>query len=169
MRRRHALMAAALPLAGCTPAAVERFATLADAQRAVEALRRGWRSRAGWDLPQTLQHLAQSVEYSLRGFPQPYSAAFQATAGKAAFAWFESRGRMSHSLTEPIPGAPALATGMTPEAAVERLLAALRAFEDHAGPLAPHFAYGALDKPAYARAHLMHLANHWSEFEEIRT
>ena len=40
---------------------------------------------------------------------------------------------------------------------------ALRAFEAHAGPLAPHFAYGALDKPSYARAHLMHLANHWQE------
>ena len=28
--------------------------------------------------------------------------------------------------------------------------------------LAPHFAYGALNKAAYTRAHLMHLANHWN-------
>jgi hypothetical protein len=45
--------------------------------------------------------------------------------------------------------------------AIDRALQALRAFERHAGTLAPHFAYGALDKPAYTRAHLMHLANHW--------
>ena len=35
--------------------------------------------------------------------------------------------------------------------------------EAHTGPLAPHFAYGALDKTQYTRAHLMHLANHWTE------
>ena len=29
--------------------------------------------------------------------------------------------------------------------------------------LAPHFAYGALDKNAYRRAHLMHLADHARE------
>jgi hypothetical protein len=27
----------------------------------------------------------------------------------------------------------------------------------------PHFAYGALDKAQFTRAHLMHLANHWTE------
>jgi hypothetical protein len=27
----------------------------------------------------------------------------------------------------------------------------------------PHFAYGALGKAEYTRAHLMHLANHWAE------
>ena len=70
---------------------------------------------------------------------------------------------MSHSLSEPIPGAPDIAAGQALDAAADRLLAALRAFEAHAGPLAPHFAYGALDKPDYTRAHLMHLANHWQE------
>jgi len=45
----------------------------------------------------------------------------------------------------------------------DRLAASLRAFDAHTGALAPHFAYGALDKPDYLRAHLMHLANHWQE------
>ena len=39
---------------------------------------------------------------------------------------------------------------------------ALQRFDAHTGALQPHFAYGPLDKPAYIRAHLMHLANHWS-------
>ena len=42
-------------------------------------------------------------------------------------------------------------------------MAALRAFESHSGTLAPHFAHAALDKAAHARAHRMHLANHWQE------
>ncbi|HZT56441.1 MAG TPA: DUF1569 domain-containing protein, partial [Burkholderiaceae bacterium] len=56
-----------------------------------------------------------------------------------------------------------LITGQPLGPALERAIAALRAFDAHAGALQPHFAYGALDKPAYTRAHLMHLANHWNE------
>ena len=69
---------------------------------------------------------------------------------------------MRHGLTEPIPGAPALAeTDLT--LAITRLDRAFADFEAHAGPLMPHFAYGALDKAQYTRAHLMHLANHAEE------
>lgn len=121
------------------------------------------RTTGAWDLPQVLHHAAQSVEYSIGGFPQPKPAWFRATLGPLAFAAFSARGRMSHGLAEPIPGAPAVPRGEPLQAAVDRLVAALRAFDAHAGPLAPHFAYGALDKPAYARAHLMHLADHWQE------
>ena len=66
-------------------------------------------------------------------------------------------------LAEPIPGAPAIAQGQPLGPAIDRASAALRAFDAHAGALQPHFAYGALDKAAYTRAHLMHLANHWTE------
>ena len=48
--------------------------------------------------------------------------------------------------------------------AVDRAVQALQAFVAHQGPLAPHFAYGALVKPAYTRAHLMHLSDHWQVF-----
>lgn len=121
------------------------------------------RTTGAWDLAQVLHHAAQSVEYSITGFPQPKPAWFRATVGPLAFSVFSARGRMSHGLAEPIPGAPAIPAGQALAAAVERLVAALRAFEAHAGPLAPHFAYGGLDKPDYARAHLMHLADHWQE------
>ena len=84
--------------------------------------------------------------------------------GPLAFAVFSARGRMSHGLDEPIPGAPAVAQGPPLAAAIERVLRALQRFEQHSGPLQPHFAYGALDKPAFMRAHLMHLDNHWLEF-----
>lgn len=161
-----ALVAAAPTMSACTPRPPDMpaFATTADALRTLEALRKNPpRTTGAWDLAQVLHHAAQSVEYSLGGFPQPKPAWFRATVGPLAFSVFSARGRMRHGLDEPIPGAPAIAAGQALDGAVDRLVAALRAFEAHTGPLAPHFAYGALDKPAYTRAHLMHLANHWDE------
>lgn len=117
---------------------------------------------SSWSLAQMLQHLAQSIEYSMAGFPEMKSAAFRAVVGNLAFAVFNARGAMSHSLTEPIPGAPALDPQVALKDSVQRLLDALTAFEAWSGPLKPHFAYGELDKAQYTRAHLMHLANHWT-------
>ena len=171
MRRRLVLgtvVAAPLGLAACAPPAVKSFASLASAMTAIAALADAparWRTTGTWSLAQTLNHAAQSIEYSMRGFPAPKSALFQATVGRAAFAIFDARGEMSHSLDDPILGAPALAADETIEPAVARALQALRDFEAHRGPLAPHFAYGALDKSQYTRAHLMHLANHWTELK----
>jgi hypothetical protein len=161
------MLGTALPLlAACSPAAVADagFASLPAALATLQALKdKPPRASGAWDLPKVLIHAAQSVEYSLTGFPQPKAAWFRHTVGPAAFAVFSARGRMSHSLSEPIPGAPDIAAGQALDAAADRLLAALNRFESHTGPLAPHFAYGALDKPDYTRAHLMHLANHWQE------
>ena len=138
------------------------FDSLGGALRTLEQLRTDApRMTGAWDLAQVLHHAAQSVEYSMVGFPELKPAWFRASLGSYAFALFNARGQMSHSLDEPIPGAPPLAAGQALAPAIDRVLAALRAFDRHAGTLAPHFAYGALDKPAYARAHLMHLANHW--------
>lgn len=161
-----ASLAAPALLSGCapTPLAAPAFDSMASALKTLAALKRDApRMTGAWDLAQVLHHAAQSVEYSLQGFPAPKPAWFRATVGPAAFSVFSARGRMSHALDEPIPGAPDIAGGQPIEPAIERAIAALQAFEAHTGPLAPHFAYGALDKPSYARAHLMHLANHWQE------
>lgn len=158
--------ASPLLLTACSPAPIDGtgFGSLPAALITLQALKaRPPRATGEWDLPKVLIHAAQSVEYSLSGFPQPKPAWFRHSVGPTAFALFSARGRMSHSLSEPIPGAPDIAAGQALDAAVDRLVAALRAFEAHTGALAPHFAYGALDKPDYARAHLMHLANHWQE------
>ena len=165
MQRRHALGLLAAPalLQACGVNLVQTLPTLAAASKAIEALASGWRSNGTWNLAQTLNHAAQSVEFSLRGFPELKSAFFRATAGRVAFAVFDSRGAMHHSLDEPIPGAPVLSATDALDAAIARALKALQDFEAHAGTLAPHFAYGALDKPQYTRAHLMHLANHWTQ------
>lgn len=142
-----------------------RFKTIGDARRALAGLAaQPPRATGAWSLAQVLNHAAQSVEYSLDGFPQLKPALFRATVGPLAFKVFDARGAMKHPLDQPIPGAPALDAQAPLNQAVQRLLAAFDRFERHPGALQPHFAYGGLDKPAYARAHLMHLAEHWSEF-----
>lgn len=75
---------------------------------------------------------------------------------------------MNHDLAEPIPGAPALQAELSLREAVQRLLDAMQAFAAHRGLLAPHFAYGVLSKSEYQRAHLMHLANHWSQMQSTQ-
>jgi hypothetical protein len=143
-----------------------RFTTVDDARRAVTALAEHPPRMAGaWSLAQVLNHAAQSIEFSLDGFPQPKPAWFRASVGPLAFKLFDARGAMTHPLDQAIPGAPALDAQAPLDLAVQRLLAAFDRFERHMGALQPHFAYGALDKPAYTRAHLMHLADHWAEFQ----
>lgn len=162
-RRELVAMAAAAPLAGCAAGDVKGFAGIAAARKAIEGLASGWRSTGAWSLAQVLDHAAQSIEYSMAGFPEMKSALFRHTVGGAAFAVFKARGAMNHSLDEPIPGAPALAAPDALPAAIERVLKALHDFGAYTGTLRPHFAYGELDKADYTRAHLMHLANHWQE------
>ena len=167
MQRRTVLaagVAAPALLGACDVKPVAVFADIPAALRTLEALSPTARMAEGWTLAQVLEHAAQSVEFSLRGFPQLKPVWFSGTVGKLAFATFDARGRMNHGLSEPIPGAPALAEALPLPDAVARLVKALKDFDAHTGALQPHFAYGALDKGAYARAHLMHLADHWQHY-----
>jgi hypothetical protein len=165
LRRRLIVGAAGVPLAACSVAEVRTFPTLASAVAAIESLARGHRHTGAWSLAQMLQHVAQSIDCSIDGYPQARWALFRKAVGGVAFAAFQARGKMSHALDEPIPGAPALDAQLALPTAISAAQIALRRFEAHAGALAPHFAYGALDKDEYTRAHLMHLANHWLEVE----
>ena len=146
------------------PLASPRFASMGAALDTLAQLRaQSPRMTGAWDLAHVLHHTAQSVEYSMIGFPALNSALFRATLGSYAFALFNAGGQMTHKLSEPIPGAPDIAQGQPLGPAIDHAIAALQAFERFDGPLQPHFAYGTLDKPAFTRAHLMHLANHWNE------
>jgi Protein of unknown function (DUF1569) len=118
----------------------------------------------GWTPAQVFEHLAQSIDYSMIGFPQSKSALFQSTAGAAAIAVFQAKGAMKHGLTDVIPGAPVLVTNGDQDAALDRLLKSLATFDAFSGALKPHFAYGDLDKQKYAAAHAMHVFNHLTEF-----
>ncbi len=115
--------------------------------------------KGDWHASQVLNHLAQSIEYSMTGYPEHKSDGFKNTLGQAAFAVFSLRGKMTHDLLEPIPGAPVLQANQV-TAAFDRLLIALTDFKNFTGHLLPHFAYGELDHQQYTLAHVMHINNH---------
>jgi len=132
----------------------------------LEQLSSGHIEKSGaWNPSQVFNHCAQSVEFSMTGFPQSKSAVFQHSAGRLAFSVFSARGAMSHPLDEVIPGAPELGREGDAAAALDRLAAALRNFESYNGVLKPHFAFGQLGKADYALAHVLHLNNHLQEFQ----
>jgi hypothetical protein len=169
MKRRHWLAIAGVPLATGSAwwwvaerPAVAGMPSIEAALALIDELQRAPRAmRSGWPLAQVLEHCAQSIEYSMDGYPEARSAVFRHTVGALAFGFFDRHGAMRHNLTEAIPGAPALASTDV-VAAGDRLRQALLRFEATEVPMRAHFAYGELDKSAYRRAHLMHVANHFS-------
>lgn len=123
------------------------------------------RAPGAWTPAHIFRHCAQSIDFAMRGFPEMRGFLFRNTAGRLARTVFLSRGYMSHNLNDPIPGAPALSNSDDTAAAIQELLASIRRFQAHdpaAAPLAPHFAYGPVDKPDYDRLQAMHIANHLS-------
>lgn len=112
-----------------------------------------------WTPSQVFQHLAQSVEGSLHGFTELKPAWFRATIGPIALAVFQARGKMSHPLDEPIPGAAPLDATMATDAALDRLLISLSALQK-ASETQPHFAYGDLTLHQTWAAHQLHIEQH---------
>ncbi|MEH0474829.1 DUF1569 domain-containing protein [Streptomyces sp. B21-097] len=113
-----------------------------------------------WNLSQTLQHCAQTVRYSVTGYPELKPALFRATIGALAKRVFLRRGSMKHALGAEIAGAPSLDPSLPVTEAAAGLGDAVALFTGHAGEHAPHPAYGACTHDEFARLHAMHLAEH---------
>ena len=165
MKRRDLLIVTAAFGAGSSWAGQPKVQSLDGALAWLDRLEksRTVKTTGEWPIVAVLEHLSQSIEMSMDGFPELKSAAFQHTAGAAAFAFFNWHGAMNHSLSDPIPGATALTREGNWRKSSARLRAALARFEAHQGGLMPHFAYGKLDKAEFARAHVLHIANHQDE------
>ena len=172
MDRRRFLLTSATLFAGTAVAAkltqIRQIAAIAD-QDVLSQLRamrgREWRSSGAWTPAQIFAHVAQSIEFSLDGYPQAKPAWFQHSAGMLAYSAFTVAGAMTHDLAEPIPGAPSLAEETDTETSLARLIEAWTRFEQNRTPLAPHFAYGELDVRQYRVAHCLHLRNHLQELQ----
>lgn len=165
MNRRNFIISHSGLLTGFALADAPKVQSLDEALRWLDRLDKAAsvKSTSGWKMGAVFEHLAQSIDMSLDGFPEPKSALFQNTVGAAAFAVFRWRGKMSHGLTDPIPGAPALAQSDDWKTGALRLRNAIARFNSHRGPVKPHFAYGTLSPSDFALAHALHIANHQDE------
>ena len=117
-------------------------------------------SLKGWSPAQVFNHCAQSIEYSISGYPALKPGWFRSSVGPLAFSVFAERGAMRHPLNEAIPGAAPLSEPSSQTLALKRLQQAFSDFAAYQGELQPHFAYGVLNHADYAQAHVLHLYNH---------
>ncbi len=133
-----------------------RLTRFAQVREALETL--------GPSLPATagprLAHCAQSIECSLTGYPQPRAWLIRTFIGPRVLARFLKQGVMSHDVNAGIAGLDDPPATLTPSQGRDRLLQAMEAFERHSGPLAPHFAYGPVERGEYEAVHSMHVADH---------
>lgn len=171
MKRRSFLLKTTLATAAVATAAIGwRRWQLPDAPIGalideLDALRtRELRTTGAWSSYKVFTHLAQSIDYSLHGYPSLKPAWFRSSLGSAAFFAFETAGTMKHSLDEPIPGAAEIPAKGDSADALQRLIVSLERFVAHRGALHPHFAYGALSKGEFAHAHVLHVRDHLREF-----
>ncbi len=120
-----------------------------------------------WNLAQTFIHLAQSIEFSVVGFPKVKPEWFQKSIGSLVFHLFSAKGTMKHGLSEPIPGAQDLDQNVDVIVATNRLIIAIDLFNSKKDTfnLQPHFAYGELSWHQYERAHLLHINDHFREIK----
>ena len=86
-------------------------------------------SSGNWNPAQIFNHLAQSIEYSMIGYPQHKSNMFKNTIGLVAFSVFSTRGQMTHGLSDGIPGASLLNAKEDSLLALQRLKQSLIDFE----------------------------------------
>lgn len=141
-----------------------RFKNLAEAMRDLEKIEQSISLKVNgeWSVYQNLIHCAQSIEYSLTGYPEHRSWLFKNTIGTIVFNKFDGQGYMTHNLSAPIPQAPEIVKEGDLKEAIQRLKKSIEDFDNFSGELADHFAYGKLTKEDYATAHTLHLADHFS-------
>ena len=113
-----------------------------------------------WNLSQTVQHCAQTIGYSVTGYPKLKPRLYRATVGALAKRVFLRSGAMRHPLGAEIDGAPPLDPGLGVTEAVARLTDAVQQFSSHQTSHAPHPAYGSCTHQEFAALHGMHLVEH---------
>ncbi|MBI3395036.1 MAG: DUF1569 domain-containing protein [Spirochaetia bacterium] len=155
-----------LSAASCSGSAAHKvkFADLTQALTYLEKLPPATKTSGAWDAAQVLIHCAQSIDFSIRGFPENKPWVVRHTVGPVVFGRFRSHGEMNHDLSAAIPGAPPLPPGLSFQEGMEILRASVTRFLAYNGPLAEHFVYGTMTKTDFDLAHAMHIANHIDEF-----
>ncbi|MCG6140338.1 DUF1569 domain-containing protein [Leptospira mtsangambouensis] len=122
---------------------------------------KGIQVAGNWSPGKVFTHCAQSIEYSLNGYPEMKSSLFRGSVGKIAFSVFAFKNKMNHGLEEPIPGAEEISNATELKVGITRLIKAIDDFsKTKESSLRPHFAYGELTKEEYDVAHSLHIKNH---------
>ena len=116
--------------------------------------------RGTYTFSQTVQHAAQSIGYSMTGYPRLAPVSLRVTVGRAVKHLFLRRGAMRHNLSAPVSGAPDLDPGLRDLAAIAVLRATVSRLAGFDGALQPHPTYGRCTKEQVASLQTLHLREH---------
>jgi len=116
--------------------------------------------RGKYGFSETAQHAAQSIAYSMTGYPKLAPVSLRLTVGRAVKHVFLRRGAMRHDLSAPVSGAPDLDPGMPDLTAVRLLRDAVTRLGAFNGTLQPHPTYGRCTKDQVATLQTLHLREH---------
>jgi hypothetical protein len=118
-----------------------------------------------WSLYEILRHCAQTIEYSMTGYPAMKPKLLRVTLGRLVIRKFLRQGYMTHNLSAHVPGGESITNEGSTDEGLQRLIRAIDKFEAYTGTLAPHLIFGCLSKDEYDRYFAMHIANHLSEVQ----
>ena len=116
-----------------------------------------------WGVSEICLHCAQTIDYSMTGYPVMKPPIIRNTIGKIAIRKFMRQGYMSHNLTAHVPGASKLDISVSSSEAIQTLMDVMNRFENYSEPLKPHLLFGSLTKADYSQYFAMHIANHLDE------
>jgi len=122
--------------------------------------------RGSYTFSETVQHAAQSIGYSITGYPHLAPASLRVTLGRAIKHVFLRRGAMRHNLSAPVSGAPELDPTLPDLAAITLLRTAVSRLAAFDGALQPHPTYGRCTKEQVANLQTMHLREHLPGVDE---
>ncbi len=118
-----------------------------------------------WSVSQICLHCAQTIDYSITGYPVMKPAFIRNTIGKIAFRKFMHQGYMIHDLTAPVPGGSNMDASISPQESIAKLMDTIQRFKNHTGTLMPHLLFGDLTREQYDQYFAMHIADHFSELD----
>ncbi len=118
-----------------------------------------------WSLYKIIEHCTQTIEYSMIGYPKQKNIIIQYTVGKVAISHFLKKGKMSHDLKAPVPGAPSIQEDGNVSKAIEHLNHTIDSFNAFDKMLKPHLLFGKLTKNQYDKYFILHIKDHFSELE----
>lgn len=118
-------------------------------------------SSTDWSTYQVFAHCAQTIDYSIFGYPLLKPAFIRNTVGRLAIHKFLKQGYMKHDLSAGVPGSPKIEkSGGSSRDGIETLLQSIEHFEAYQGELKPHLLFGKLTKAQYDCYFAMHIADH---------
>ena len=141
-----------------------RFRTLSQAEEHLERIEKApaYKATGLWSEAQIFDHLANSFENSVSGYPGLLPAVLRKTIGRMIFRSQQKNGFMKPG--SPNPNAPKVRAEGDAKQALKRLRKAIVQFKAHDGEMAVHPAFDRLSKDEFSHLHAMHMANH---FEHI--